>query len=160
MSTIERFLSKIVFDRSGCHLWIGATTSMGYGNFFLYGSNWLAHRASWELFIGNIPDDKLVLHKCDTPLCVNPDHLFLGTHKDNTQDMMSKGRDSFSIGIKSENSRTAILDWERVLLIRSEYSTESITQVELAKKYNVSIATINNIVLHKTWKHEDTFSLS
>lgn len=76
----------------GCWIWTGALTSWGYGKIGAGKKTQRAHRVSWELFIGPIPDDMNVLHRCDTPSCINPDHLFLGTFKDNTQDCIRKGR--------------------------------------------------------------------
>lgn len=93
-SLAERFWQKV--DKSGkCWIWTGGRTSTGYGIIGKgkRGHGFLkAHRASWIINVGSIPDRLLVLHKCDNPLCVKPDHLFLGTYKDNSQDMVSKGR--------------------------------------------------------------------
>ena len=81
-----------------CWLWTGAKYSNGYGCVFDIGPpprkkrRTLAHRVSYQLSVGPIPPSILVLHKCDVRLCVNPEHLFLGTHKDNTQDMIKKNR--------------------------------------------------------------------
>ena len=75
----------------GCWLWVGANNER-YGLFSCFGRVMKAHRASWHLFVGPIPPGLHVLHKCDNPLCVRPDHLFLGTHVDNMADMARKGR--------------------------------------------------------------------
>src|SRR5262249_30795090 len=83
-------------DKNGCMLWNGAITGSGYGLIITRSDNTrvssLAHRVSWELAKGSIPDGLWVLHRCDIRHCVNPDHLFLGTHKDNMQDAVSKNR--------------------------------------------------------------------
>lgn len=85
--TLEPFERR--FEKGdGCWEWKGAKTKAGYGWF----SAKIASRISWEIYRGKIPKDMLVCHKCDNPPCVNPDHLFLGTHKDNTLDMIKKGR--------------------------------------------------------------------
>ena len=87
-------LSKHIIPEpmSGCHLWIGAVAGWGYGSTRIGGKNMRAHRAVWELTNGPIPHGLWVLHRCDNPLCVNPTHLFLGTHTDNMRDAVHKGR--------------------------------------------------------------------
>ncbi len=77
---------------SGCWLWTGSLTSGGYGCCWWDGKQTNAHRFSWLAYRGEIPSGQLVLHKCDMPSCVNPDHLFLGTAADNMRDMVAKGR--------------------------------------------------------------------
>jgi hypothetical protein len=96
MDSNARFLHKIhTIDKQGsdvCWNWKGSTTR-GYGTFKPTGSKIAyAHRYMWELLNGPIPEGLLVCHRCDNPTCVNPDHLFLGTKKDNVVDMYSKGR--------------------------------------------------------------------
>ena len=90
----ERFENKFIpVTESGCWLWLGCVQPKGYGDFFVHkGLHQLAHRISWQLYIGEIPDDLCILHKCDIPSCVRPDHLFLGTRIDNNEDMIAKGR--------------------------------------------------------------------
>ena len=89
--TERRFFSRV--DHTGkCWLWVGAVTSRGYGWFVAKGRQWTAHRFSWHISRGPIPDGLFVCHHCDTPRCVRPQHLFLGTHADNMADMKAKGR--------------------------------------------------------------------
>jgi hypothetical protein len=89
-----RFLAQVMPEpNSGCHLWTGSTNGHGYGSFYLYGKLPGAHRVAWTLFVGPIPPETPhVLHKCDNPPCVNTDHHFLGTHQDNADDKLAKGR--------------------------------------------------------------------
>lgn len=84
--------TKHVEKTESCWLWRGAVDTAGYGDCWFRGRTTGAHRVSWQIFRGEIPDGLFVLHKCDNPICVNPDHLFLGTHSDNMQDASAKGR--------------------------------------------------------------------
>lgn len=93
--TKERFETSFLGEpNSGCWLWMGGLRPPGYGQIMKTGfpTSAFAHRVSWELYRGPIPDGMIVCHKCDTRSCVNPDHLFLGTNLDNTRDCISKGR--------------------------------------------------------------------
>ena len=100
---IERFKEKIApSDKNGCQNWIGCLSDGRYGAFII-GSRingtrkrCNAHRLSYELFVGKIPEGMCILHKCDNVKCVNPKHLFLGTQKDNMKDMQNKGRAFYS----------------------------------------------------------------
>ena len=92
-TTKERLLEKCVPEpNTGCWLWTEYCNEWGYGRLRVNGKKMLAHRASWETFIGPIPDGLRVCHHCDTESCINPDHLFTGTDKDNVHDCIKKGR--------------------------------------------------------------------
>lgn len=83
-------------DLFGCWLWTGSVNSKGYGRIWYPPHRFVfVHRLAWTLAYGPVPDGLCVLHRCDTPRCVRPDHLFLGTIRDNNHDMMRKGRDRF-----------------------------------------------------------------
>ena len=85
-------MAKVSKDISGCWLWLGAVDAAGYGDFWFGGTNVGAHRVAWTLFMGEIPAGRFVCHHCDRPPCVNPAHLFVGTHGDNMRDASQKGR--------------------------------------------------------------------
>jgi hypothetical protein len=91
--TKKRILSKVKFDENGCWTWTGTCGPSGYGH-MSYRSTFCkkVHRMAWILWMGEVPDGLYVLHHCDNRKCCNPEHLFLGTHKDNMQDMKEKGR--------------------------------------------------------------------
>lgn len=89
----ERFISKTIENKiTGCLEWQGWTDKKGYGDFWLNGENYKAHRVSLMLQNIDVPDNLFVCHKCDNPRCVNPNHLFLGTQSDNEKDKVAKGR--------------------------------------------------------------------
>lgn len=94
-NTVKRFFKKLTipYDFQACWVWNGGRRQKGYGFFRIAGKRVRAHRFSYELFVGKIPADLFVLHRCDNPPCVNPLHLFLGTAADNYHDMVSKGRE-------------------------------------------------------------------
>lgn len=109
-TTIERFTEKYIpVPEAGCWLWERAVLPAGYGLFGMRGRKgrrmFLAHRVSWELHNGPIPEGLVVCHKCDVPSCVNPDHLFIGTASDNQKDCFRKGRSQALRVLKEEAER-------------------------------------------------------
>lgn len=87
--------NNYVVDEDGCHIWQGPVHESGYGNCGLTrppGYSNRAHKLSWQVFVGPVPEGLLVCHECDKPLCIKLSHLWLGTNKENTQDMLAKGR--------------------------------------------------------------------
>lgn len=143
---------------TGCWLWIGTLRGANqYGTIKVDGKNTPAHRYSFQTFRGAIPKGMVVCHHCDTPSCVNPNHLFLGTHADNEADKVRKGRQSngerHSVALAhlsrdGENSPVAKLTWESARKIRNDRRPQRL----LAKVYGVSQAVISNIKLGKTWR--------
>ena len=109
---MESFKEKTSLDSDGCWIWTGALGSDGYGRASHNGATVLAHRLSYIKYKGFIdPPSMLVLHTCDKPACVNPEHLFLGTQQDNVNDMVSKGRAKFPTAGES-NHRSLLSDAE------------------------------------------------
>ncbi len=150
--TIARFEEKISHEpNTGCWLWIGAANHAGYGKLKVEPRQQprAAHRVSWEIYVGEIPDGACVLHKCDTPACVNPRHLFVGSLRDNSRDMMAKGRQRF--GLKAGHlPHTAKLSAQQVVEIRKKRATGTIYR-HLANEYGVTIAAIRFACIGKTW---------
>src|ERR1041384_2334195 len=133
ISLEERFMSW-VDKTSTCWLWTGQGPR--YGNLRINGKTIKAHRCSYELFVGNIPDKMYVLHRCDIPKCVNPKHLFLGDQKDNMDDMRMKGRDPKNRNIpKGEQVHWTKLSVEKVKEIRSLYSSGKYTLKNLGEMF-------------------------
>lgn len=137
---------------SGCWLWMKSEDSGGYGTIAFRGKTMKAHRVSWLAFRGNIPSRMNILHKCDTPLCVNPDHLFLGTQHDNIRDMVGKGRQrSGGEGRFGHNHPAHRLSIAQVRQIRSMHS-EGDSQHSVAARFGVSVMTVNRIVRGISWR--------
>lgn len=135
------FWSRVRRDSSGCWVWTGTQAVNGYGHWpsGQRGRALLAHRVAWELVNGPIPDGMSVLHHCDKPPCVNPEHLWLGTHAQNMADMARKGR-----------SRSTKLIEEQVLSIRAR-ANES--HRALGREFGVSKTTITSIIARRIWRH-------
>jgi hypothetical protein len=148
MQTLEeRFWSK-VNKTSTCWLWI-ASKRNNYGSFWYEGKTFKSNRFSYFLHFGYLPEDILVLHKCDNPLCVRPDHLFLGTTQDNIKDKIFKNRQA-----KGSINGAAKLTEDQVKEIKKELSNDSIgLKTKLAKKYGVHKSLITQISKNKIWKH-------
>lgn len=141
----ERFEDKFIpVTESGCWLWTASVGSRGYGDFRINKKTVRAHRVSYELYIGQIPEGMCVLHKCDIRLCVNPDHLFLGTNANNSADMVAKGRVK-----RGAAHGMAKLTEKDVIEIRNSEKLQKV----LAKKHSVSRSHISVIRARKAWKH-------
>jgi hypothetical protein len=149
---ITRFWKYVKRDAPDkCWLWQGAKHNFGYGVIH-DGTRMIGtHRFSWQIHIGPIPDGLFVLHRCDVPGCVNPNHLFLGTNSDNMHDKEKKGRGRY-VSKPGEQNPIAKLTDEAVRQIRHDVSLGS-TQKKLADQYHVTPTTISDIVKRKRWKH-------
>ena len=138
----DRFWSYVKKGNSDeCWPWLGSLDSHGYGKIHVYNDiTLLAHRVSWELAYGSIPTGLCVLHHCDNPRCVNPDHLFLGTHEDNARDRESKHR--------GNHGRLTPQD---VLEIYALSNQACMPQREIGLRYGIDGNTVSDIKLGITW---------
>ena len=149
-SMTERFESQFVrIPEAGCWIWMGALKNKyGHGAFKLGGRSSpvdFAHRVSWKLYLGDIPEGSYVLHHCDNPLCVNPDHLFLGSHKENMADMVAKDRQA-----KGSKCLQAKIDEKVAATIKQMKETP--TKV-LASIFGISRQSVADILYGRTWRH-------
>jgi len=133
---------------TGCWLWTAALSPSGYGSVWpegrRVGTSWRAHRLAYVLFRGDIPEGMQVLHRCDTPSCVNPDHLFLGTPADNKRDERAKGRSA--IGERHPRAR---LTAANVRSIRERYGRDS--TASLAQEFGISKYHVWDVARGKAW---------
>jgi len=142
-----RFIEKVAWGMGECWYWVAGTDESGYGRMGMrryFGEN-KAHRISYRLFKGSIPEKMVVMHTCDVRSCVNPDHLVLGTQKENVLDMTIKGRGVYP-QMFGPNNPMAKLTTESVKLIKEMKLNNVMTQKEIAQYFRVSPMTISRAV--------------
>ncbi len=150
LSTTERFMQQVEITDS-CWIWKGCVDKDGYGQFKgIFDSQRVrtAHRFSYVLFKGEIQKGLVVMHSCDNPSCVNPEHLSIGTIKDNLDDMRAKGRENF---LKGEECNYAKLTEEKVKSILKDPRPFA----DIANDFEITVSTVNDIKRRKSWKHID-----
>lgn len=164
---IKRFWKKVNIQHGGCWNWVGYINKWGYGTFGMFGDVFLAHRVSWIICTRTSPGQLCVLHRCDNPNCVRPDHLFLGTDLDNARDKIKKGRMVLNPPsgnrhwskrmpqkiARGERNGQAILTDIVVASIRDEYSKGGITFKEIGNRYGMDLSSVRNAIVGRTWRH-------
>jgi len=157
----ERFWSKV--DKSGdCWLWTAGCFDDGYGAFGFEKKLWRAHRWSYWRYKGEIPEGMVVMHSCDTPRCVRPEHLSVGTYSDNARDTANKGRNIWQRHPEKvhrrqqdgEDNASAKLTWNKAALIREMYAS-GWKQREIAQHFEVTQSAVSNVLTGKRWVNRD-----
>lgn len=141
-----RLLSRISVNASGCFIWQGCRAAHGYGATSYAGRQWLAHRLAYALFRGEIPDGMHVCHKCDTPACVNPSHLFLGTALKNRLDAKEKGRLP-----NGELHHKAKISHAIAICIRERYASGGVSAAALGAEYGISKTSVYDVIHERSW---------
>lgn len=150
---LERFWAQVdQTGKNGCWLWTGARGKRGYGVFEIQRKQWKAHRFSYAVLVGDIPNGMLVCHKCDNPPCVNPCHLFLGTPEDNVRDMLAKGRGRQPLGL----ARNAKVTEDQVREMRKLREAGEMIKT-IAKRFGVRRELVSLVTRRITWKHVSEF---
>ena len=150
MGEMERFLKFVSKRESGCWEWTGNRHHQGYGRFRRGNRILKAHRVSYELHKGDIPEGMFVCHSCDNTACVNPDHLWLGTHDQNMDDMVRKGRanrdPSTKLGERNPAAKLSADDVERIRSLRGK-----VYQRDVAAEYGICQQMVSRIQTGKNW---------
>ena len=128
-----------------CWQWQGDRDYNGYGRMRWGNATHLVHRLSYMHHVEMIVPGQMILHSCDNPCCINPAHLRKGTHAENMQDMVDRGR---SVKGREKN----YIGWDTAREIRMMYDTEEYTQIEIAEEFGVTLGTINSIINFRTYK--------
>jgi len=146
----------VVYPHLGpCWVWNGPRSDKGYGTWHFSNNSYVlvsTHRFIWTAVNGEIPEELLVLHRCDNPPCVNPEHLFLGSYSDNTQDCIRKGRFVIGDRPRGEACNKAKLTEVDVRKIR-ELSSDGFQQRDIAEQLQVSQSAISCVLRGRTWRH-------
>lgn len=141
---LNKFWRNVEQKETGCWEWMGAKTKNGYGHMNIFYKNQYAHRISYEIKYGEIPVGMVACHKCDNPACVNPDHIFIGTQKDNIQDMIKKGRNEIVGNMK--------YPFSKIIEIRDKYNNGEKNYSKLGRIFGISKQYIWFIINNKTRK--------
>jgi hypothetical protein len=145
----ERLLKRFQIVPSGCWEYTGGINNKGYGRIKDDFKNLLAHRVSYEIFIGEIQEDFCVCHKCDNRKCINPAHLFLGTKADNNKDRHDKGRSADHSGEKNGRAKLSAADIKMIIELREK----GLTYKQISQKFPVNVQTIGKVCNQKLWRN-------
>jgi hypothetical protein len=149
--TLSDHLQNYTIDiHTQCHIWGGGLFKHGYGQLRYGGGNpKQAHRVFYEYYKGNIPEGLEVRHSCHNPKCVNPDHLSVGTHLENMNDMKEAGRSAVQIGELNPNAKFTEQDVRKI----KELLAQNLSPTNIAKMFNNNINLVHNVKGRRAWKH-------
>lgn len=139
-------LDTYTYKSASCWIWIGGLVGVGYGEVWFGGKYWASHRLSYTVYKGEIPDGMEVCHTCDNRKCINPEHLFVGTRKDNAEDMSKKGR-----ALRGERGTNVKLTNKLVAIIRKYRG--KLPQTRIAEIFSISQAQVCRVMTKRNWSH-------
>lgn len=140
---------EIEKQRNGCWYWTRSLDGSGYGNLSVNNKMWRAHRYFFYVAYGKHPGNNVVMHKCDTPICVNPEHLSLGTQLDNIADRHRKGRNG---ACRGDDAPWSKLSSNQIPIIKRMFE-EGIPRIQIMEKFNISKTQMYRIVKGESWRH-------
>jgi hypothetical protein len=149
----EKLLSRSEKDpETGCLVWQGAQSTFGHGHIVINGVQMLTHRLSYELHEEEIADGMQINHKCHNPACINPEHLYMGTQKENVNDAVEEGSYVSNFGVGEGHIHSKLCEQD-VIEMREKYETGDYTHEELADEYGVGVNTAGEAIRGVTWSH-------
>lgn len=163
---LKRFYDKTKLDETtGCLLWTGIKNPTGYGRMVINGEWFRAHRLSYMIHYGSIPDGMCVLHSCDTPSCVSKNHISIGTHAENMRQRHERGRYEYcyngnhylqkdSSSVQGSKNKRAVITEEIAFQILEDFRQKKFkSKAALSRAYGVSATVVKTLLCGKTWKH-------
>jgi HNH endonuclease len=150
-NTVAEFWERVRKTET-CWIWTDRMAAGGYGSFSFHGKQWRTHRFSWTMHFGEIPQGLKVCHRCDNPLCIRPDHLFVGTQRENVEDAFRKGRLKPYRRRVGVNHHMAKLTAEDVVAMRELRNATGVSYQRIARRFKVSTMTAYRAVVGQAWK--------
>ena len=140
--------NSCINENTGCWIWEKRTNPDGYGEMWYGDNSERCHRVSAIVFLGEDIKGKVVMHMCDTPACVNPDHLKVGTQTENIKDMDAKGRRACG-----EDNGNSSLNYKLVKTLREEYEVNGMSRKQISSKYGVKKTALRNVLTYNSWRN-------
>lgn len=145
---VDRFMDKVFHSPDGCWYWLGKSQTRGYGVITYMNNFYSAHRVSYQMFNGPVENGLFVCHSCDNRLCVNPNHLWLGTCADNSADMVKKGRSVNQAGTRNPNNKLTLEQCKQIKSLKGKHTCK-----EIANMFKVSETQVGRISNNRHWSN-------